>query len=222
MATPFEHLLDKALDIPAARVDARVAKLRHDFPEETVADLVERAGKRFQTEAAISGGAVGASAAFPAIGTGTATVLTVGQTTVFLSSAVLYVLTVAELHGIRVTDVERRRALVLSALLGREGAEAVQGQLGLSTLFWARQMINTMPANTVKTVNKQLAKRAAKKTATKAGALTLGRLAPFGIGAAIGYSGGKALSKQIIDGTAAALGPVKLDAPVPEAEVIDL
>ena len=58
--------------------------------------------------------------------------------------AVTYVLTVAELHGLRVVDAERRRALVLSALLGREGSEVVQGQLGLSTLFWAAQVLTQM------------------------------------------------------------------------------
>ena len=38
-------------------------------------------------------------------------------------------------------------------------------------------------------------------------ALALGRLIPFGIGAAIGWSGGRALANQVIEGAQAALGP---------------
>lgn len=215
-------MLDRAIAVPASRVDARVRRLRQDHPDATTADLVDLAGHRFRTEAGVSGGAVGASAAVPAIGTGTATALTVGQTAVFLSSAVLYVLTVADLHGIRVVDTERRRALVLSALLGREGAEAIQGQLGLSTLFWAAQMLNSMPMSTVRAVNTRLAKRATKATAARTGALALGRLVPFGIGAAVGWAGGRALAAQVVEGTHAALGPAGLTAAPTGAEVIDL
>lgn len=210
MPTPLDSALDKALSVPAAHVSKRVAQLRQERPWATTDELVELAATRFRREAGISSGAVGASAALPSIGTGTATVLTVGQTGVFLASAVKYVLTVAELHGLHVVDAERRRALVMSALLGQEGADAVQGQLGLSTLFWAAQMLTQMPMPTVRSVNKELAKRLAKRQAAKTGALALGRLLPFGIGAAIGWTGGRALANQVIEGTHAALGPARL------------
>ncbi|MBF0698254.1 hypothetical protein [Actinomyces bowdenii] len=217
--TALERAINKAIDIPAARITERVARMRRDRPGADTAELVEMAAARFRREAGLSSGAVGASAALPAVGTGTAAALTVGQTAVFVASAVTYVLTVAELHGLRVVDVERRRALVLSALLGREGAEAVQGQLGLTSLFWAAQMLAQMPLPTVRSVNSQLAKRMVKKTVAKGGALALGRLLPFGIGAAIGWTGGRALANHVIEGTQAALGPAALIDP---AEVIEV
>ena len=133
----LERALDKALDIPAARIEERIARMRHDRPGADNAELVEMAASRFRTEAGLSSGAVGASAAFPAVGAGTATALTIGQTAVFLASAVTYVLTVAELQGLRVVSPTRRRALVLSALLGEDGSEVVRGSLGLSVLYWA-------------------------------------------------------------------------------------
>ncbi|CAM2811680.1 hypothetical protein ACSL103130_03425 [Actinomyces slackii] len=206
-ATAVEQALDKAIAIPAARISERVARMRRDRPGADTAELVEMAAARFRREAGLSSGAVGASAALPSVGTGAAAVLTVGQTAVFIASAVTYVLTVAELQGLRVVDAERRRALVLSALLGREGSEAVQGQLGLSSLFWAAQMLAQLPMPTVRSVNAQLAKRVAKRAATRGGALALGRLIPFGVGAAIGWTGGRALANQVIEGTRAALGP---------------
>ncbi|MDO4244062.1 MAG: hypothetical protein Q4C85_09970 [Actinomyces sp.] len=215
----LERALDKAIAVPAGRIEERVARMRRERPGADTAELVELAASRFRTEAGMTSGAVGASAALPAVGTGTAAALTVGQTAVFMASAVTYVLTVAELQGLRVVDTERRRTLVLSALLGKEGSEAIQGSLGLTTLFWAAQSLAKMPLPTVKSINTQLAKRLAKRASVQGGALALGRLIPFGIGAAIGWSGGRALANQVIEGTHAALGPA-LDSP--EAGAIEV
>ena len=206
-STALERALDKALAIPAARIEERVARMRRDRPGADAAELVEMAGARFRRDAGLSSGAVGASAAIPAIGTGAAAALTVGQSAAFMASAVTYVLTVAEIQGVHVVDADRRRALVLSALLGKEGSEAVQGQLGLSSMFWAAQLLMQMPLPSVKSINAHLIKRVAKRSAARGGALALGRLLPFGIGAAIGWSGGRALANQVIEGAQAALGP---------------
>ena len=205
--TALERTLDKAIAIPASRIEERVARMRRDRPGADAAELVEMAGARFRRDAGLSSGAVGASAAIPAISTGAAAALTVGQSAAFIASAVTYVLTVAEIQGVHVVDTERRRALVLSALLGKEGSEAVQGQLGLSSMFWAAQLLMQMPLPSVKSINAHLIKRVAKRSAAKGGALALGRLLPFGIGAAIGWSGGRALANQVIEGAQAALGP---------------
>ena len=223
-STALERALDKAIAIPAARIEERVARMRRDRPGADAAELVEMAASRFRRDAGLSSGAVGASAALPAISTGAAAALTVGQSAAFIASAVTYVLTVAEIQGVHVVDTERRRALVLSALLGKEGSEAVQGQLGLSSMFWAAQVLMQMPLPSVKSINAHLIKRVAKRSAAKGGALALGRLIPFGIGAAIGWSGGRALANQVIEGAQAALGPqLVLDGYVDDSrvEVID-
>ena len=206
-STALERALDKAIAIPASRIEERVARMRRDRPGADTAELVEMAGSRFRRDAGLSSGAVGASAAIPAISTGAAAALTVGQSAAFIASAVTYVLTVAEIQGVHIVDTERRRALVLSALLGKEGSEAVQGQLGLSSMFWAAQLLMQMPLPSVKSINAHLIKRVAKRSAAKGGALALGRLLPFGIGAAIGWKGGRALANQVIEGAQAALGP---------------
>ena len=197
-STALERALDKAIAIPASRIEERVARMRRDRPGADAAELVEMAGARFRRDAGLSSGAVGASAAIPAISTGAAAALTVGQSAAFIASAVTYVLTVAEIQGVHVVDTERRRTLVLSALLG---------QLGLSSMFWAAQLLMQMPLPSVKSINAHLIKRVAKRSAAKGGALALGRLLPFGIGAAIGWKGGRALANQVIEGAQAALGP---------------
>ena len=185
-----ERALDAAIALPARRIQESIARMRRERPDADTAELVEMAASRFRTEAALTSGAVGASAALPAVGTGTAAALTV-----------------AELQGLRVVSPTRRRALVLSALLGEDGSEAVRGSLGLSVLYWAAQSLAQMPLTTVKSINAQLTKRMAKRTAAKGGALAVGRLVPFGIGAAIGWTGGRALANQVIEGAKAALGP---------------
>lgn len=206
-STALERALDKAIAIPAARIEERVARLRRDRPGADATELVEMAASHFRRDAGLSSGAVGASAALPAVSAGAAVALTAGQSAVFIASAVTYVLTVAEIQRVHIVDAERRRALVLSALLGKEGSEAVHKQLGLTSMFWAAQALMQMPLPTVKSINAHLIKRVAKRSAAKSGALALGRLIPFGIGAAIGWSGGRALANQVIEGAQAALGP---------------
>ena len=98
-STALERALDKAIAIPASRIEERVARMRRDRPGADAAELVEMAGARFRRDAGLSSGAVGASAAIPAISTGAAAALTVGQSAAFIASAVTYVLTVAEIQG---------------------------------------------------------------------------------------------------------------------------
>ena len=90
-ATSLERALDKAIAIPAARIEERVARMRRDRPGADSAELVEMAASRFRRDAGLSSGAVGASAALPAISTGAAAALTVGQSAAFIASAVTYV-----------------------------------------------------------------------------------------------------------------------------------
>lgn len=203
----LERALDLAIALPARQLNERVERLRRDHPDAGTEELVWWAGERLRRESALTSAAVGASAALPAVGTGSAAALTVGQTAAFLTSAVTYILTVAELRGLHLTSPERRRTLVLAALLGQQGVEAVQGALGLSALYWASQTLAQMPLSTARSVNQQLARHLARRQARRAGALSLGRLAPFGIGAAIGWVGGRSLAAQVIEGAQAALAP---------------
>ncbi|WP_067778430.1 hypothetical protein [Actinomyces vulturis] len=207
-APTLENLLDGALTLPSGYISSRVKKLKDKNPHASIDELVEIASKTFIRDAGMSGGAVGASAAIPAVGTGTATALTIGESVAFIGLATVYVLTMAELHGITVDNKDKRRALVLSSLLGEEGAEAIQSQLGLSSLYWATQALPTMKNSTVKAVNRKLVKHARRKAGSKIGILAMGRLIPFGIGAAVGFTGARALARQVVEGAHAALGPI--------------
>ena len=145
--------------------------------------------------------------------------------------AAYYVLTVAQLQGISVVDRERRRTLLLSALLGKEGQEIIEGQLGMQSLVWVGQLVNTLPISTVRTVNAKLATRAAKYAGRKVLGVAAGRLAPLGIGAAVGWWGGRSLARQVIESTQVAMqdhtadlvsSPKVVDLDLDESKVIDL
>ena len=65
------------------------------------------------------GAAVGGAAAAPGVGTGISLALSAGEALSSLELSTLYVLSVAEVHGVPLDEIERRRTLVLGILLGR-------------------------------------------------------------------------------------------------------
>ena len=199
------HLVDRAVQNPKA--DEQVEALRRDNPRATPAELIAKLDKRYLRRVALLGGAVGAVAAVPAVGTGTALLLTSSQVAAFLSSSAGYVMAVASVHGVRVDDVERRRTLLLASLLGEEGAHAVSGQVGLGTLYWGKAALTKLPIGTIKAVNRMLTHRLLRTGATHGWALLLGRLAPFGIGAIIGYRITRTMGTNVIEGAREAFGP---------------
>lgn len=205
---PFvDAALDKAVTIPSATIHAHVEKVRRRNPGADPQQLVRLLEKEYLNVVAATGGAVGAAAAFPAVGTGTATALTVGDVATFFGASAAFALAVASVHGIDVQDVERRKALLLATLLGESGAKAVEDTAGITTTRVARALLTRMPLGTVRQVNAQLTKRMLRRQAAKQGSLALGRLAPFGIGLVIGVAGGRALGKTVVDGARTAFGP---------------
>ncbi len=74
-----------------------------------------------------TGGAlVGASAAIPAVGTGTSLALSGVETAGFLEASALFAQSVAEIHGIALDDPERARTLVMALMLGNAGQDLIQ------------------------------------------------------------------------------------------------
>src|SRR5215813_12379810 len=86
--------------------------------------------KHYLAAVMASGAAVGSAAAFPGIGTIAALSAVAGETVVFLETTALFVLAVAEVHGIPAGHREHRRALVLSVLVGEESRGAVRELVG--------------------------------------------------------------------------------------------
>ncbi len=202
-----DTMLDKAVAVPSATIHAHVDRLRTRNPEATPAQLIGILEKQYLMAVAASGGAVGAAAAAPAVGTGTATALTATDVAAFFAASAAFALAVADVHGVAVDDVARRRTLLLATVLGEQGAKTVGEQTGLGNAAWAKGLLLNMPTTTIRRVNGALTRRLVRRQAAKHGALAFGRLLPFGIGAAIGLTGGRALGKTVVDGARTAFGP---------------
>ena len=116
-AKVLSHVIERGARVQGPAVKAYVARLREHTPGATPAEIVAKLEKHYMAAVMASGAAVGSAAAFPGIGTLMAMSAVAGETVVFLEATAVYVLAVAEVHGIPVEHRERRRALVLAVLV---------------------------------------------------------------------------------------------------------
>ncbi len=205
----LDSALDRSVTIPSTTIHAHVAQLRRRNPQASPAEVIRLLEREYQLVIQGTGGAVGAAAAAPAIGTGVALALTAGDVATFFGASAAFSLAVASVHGIDVQDVERRRALLLATILGEAGAVTVAetGALsGLRSVNTARALLTRMPTGTLKRVNGRLARQLIRRQAARQSGLALGRLVTFGIGAVIGITGARALGRTVVDGARSAFG----------------
>lgn len=207
MPNLVEAALDKAVAIPSATIHAHVDQLRRRNPSANPEQLVKLLEREYLLVVQGTGGAVGAAAALPAVGTTTALVLTSSDVATFFAASAAFSLAVASVHGIQVDDTQRRRALLLATILGADGARAVGDAANISTLHVGRVLLTRMPMTTVKKVNNTLTRRMVRNQAARQTGLAFGRLLPFGVGAAVGVAGGRALGRTVVAGARAAFGP---------------
>lgn len=203
----LDAALEQAVAIPSAAVHSHVDRIRRRNPGATPAQVITILEKRYMLAVGSSGGAVGAIAAVPAVGTGTALALTAGEVATFFASSAAFALAVADVHGVAVEDTARRRALLMATVLGDQGARTIGAQTGLGPQAWARGLLINMPTSTIRRVNAALTRRMLRRQATRQGTLALGRIIPFGIGAVIGVTGARALGRTVVTAAQRAFGP---------------
>src|SRR5665647_774384 len=106
-ATGFRFLdaaIDKAVAIPSSVIRQHVGRLRERNPHASPAQIIALLERQFLLAVGASGGAVGAAAAAPAVGTGVAVALTTSEVAAFFAASAAFSLAVAEVHGIAVED----------------------------------------------------------------------------------------------------------------------
>src|SRR5689334_19937206 len=129
-ARALSHILETGSRVQAPAVQAYVQRLRRTNPDASPAEIVTKLENRYLAAVTASGAAVGSAAAFPGIGTLAAMSAVAGETVVFLEATAVFVLSVAEAHGIPAEQRERRQALVLAVLVGEASNGAVAELLG--------------------------------------------------------------------------------------------
>lgn len=224
----IDALLDKAVQIPSATIREHVNRLQARNPEASPERIIKLLENEYLRVVQTTGGAVGAAAAFPAVGTGVAAALTSSNIATFFAASAAFTLAVADVHGIEVDDAARRRALLLATLLGDQSAVNTQlaaqgstavgpasGTPGINSAYWGRAILTTMPTSTITQVNKALTGRFLRGFLARQGSLAAGRLIPFGIGAGVGFVGARVLGRRVIGQSRIAFGPPPFEFGVP-------
>jgi hypothetical protein len=207
-AKVLSSIIERGARVQAPAVKAYVDRLRAHAPNATPAEIVTRLEKQYLAAVMASGAAVGSAAAFPGIGTLAAMSAVAGETVVFLEATSVFVLAVAEVHGIPADHKERRRALVLSVLVGEESKHAVADLVGpgRTSGSWISDGAATLPLPAVSQLNSRLLKYFVKRYTLRRGAIAFGKLLPVGVGAVVGGVGNRLMGKRIVTNARKAFG----------------
>lgn len=205
--------LDRVLQVQRPVVIAHLRSIRLRHPEATTAEIVRMLERRYLATVTTGGAAVGATAVVPGIGTGVTLALSGVETVGFLDATALFAQSLAELHGIRVDNPDRARALVLTLMLGKEGVDLV-AQLGRQLAgkgvsrdrYWGELITKSLPRAAVGPLVDRLKTTFVHQFAAKGGASIIGKALPFGIGAAVGGTGNHLLARRVVIGSRRAFG----------------
>mgnify|MGYP006913799696 CR=1 FL=1 len=217
----FIGAVDKAVQLQTSTIRTYVDWLRRQNPDATPAEIQKLMDKHLKNTVTGTGAGVGAAAAVPGIGLFSGAAAVAGESVLFLDLAAFYAVASAYLRGEDISDPERRRALVLSLLMGTKGLAIVDAMLGddagkipgKSTLakFSGPTLANT------NSVLERIAMRSMRKTLRRA---WLGKLMPLGIGAIAGTTANRKLADGVIDNVQSGLSamPAAFASPLPEKD----
>ncbi|KUI30721.1 hypothetical protein [Mycobacterium sp. GA-2829] len=207
-AKVLSQIIERSSRVQAPAVKAYVDRVRAGDRDASPAEVIAKLEKHYMAAVLASGAAVGSTAALPGIGTIAAMSAVAGETVVFMEATSLFVLAVAEVHGIPAQERERRRALVLSVLVGEDSNRAIADLLGRGRTggAWISEGAATLPLPAVSQLNSRLLKYFVKRYTLKRGALAFGKVLPVGIGAVVGGIGNRMMGKRIIENARAAFG----------------
>ncbi|MGE2732377.1 hypothetical protein ACQI4F_23170 [Mycolicibacterium vaccae] len=207
-AKVLSRIIERGARVQVPAVKAYVDRLRADQPAAAPADIIAVLDKRYLAAVMASGAAVGSAAAFPGVGTLIAMSSVAGETVVFLEATTLYVLAVAEVHGIPIEERERRRALVLAVLVGDDSKRAVADLLGRRRVSggWLSDGAAALPLPALSQMNSRLLRYFVKRYTLRRGAIAFGKLMPVGVGAVIGGVGNRLMGKKIVANAHSAFG----------------
>lgn len=200
--------VDAAVSVSAAEVERFISAARRARTDMGDDDLIRALERSFTGLVATSGAAAGGVAALPAVGTAAGAAVGVVDAGAFTTAAMVYVLAVASVHGIDVEDLERRKALLLAVLIGPGGPRAVERVAGRTGAYWGRQVTEAVPLQVIRRINKVLGHNFVTRYGTKQGIVVIGKMAPFGLGAAIGATGNTVMARMTIKTARAAFGPL--------------
>lgn len=195
--------LEKALEVQQPLAQQNVERLRRVHPHDLPYDTSKRLTQYYLGAVTVSGGAAGAAGAVPGAGVPAA----LADVLAYTEASVLYTLCLAELHGLHPEDIERRKLLVLTVLLGDSAVGALDQTVKRTGPYWARRIVESIPMTAINKANKVLGPRFITKYGTKQGVLVLSKQVPLGIGAVLGGGGNHLFARFTVKSAGRIFGP---------------
>lgn len=217
----FIAAVDKAVQLQTSTIRTYVNWLRRQHPDASPAQIQQIMDTHLKNTVTGTGAGVGATAAVPGIGLVTGTAAVAGESVVFLDLAAFYAVASAYLRGEDISDPERRRALVLSLLMGAKGLAIVDAMLGDDAgTIPGKSTLAKFSGPTLSETNnvlQRVAMRSLKKSPRRA---WLGKLLPLGLGAIAGTAANRKLADGVISNVQSGLGaaPAAFATPLPERD----
>ncbi|MGY4844591.1 hypothetical protein ACW9PK_07510 [Kocuria sp. MNB10] len=204
--------LDHVLRIQQPWVVKALKRERAQHPKETPAQIAKRAEKLYLRSVTVGGGAVGATAAVPGIGTIASLGLSSAAVAGYLEATALYAQAMAELHGVEPKDEQQNRTMIMALMLGEDGS-ALMGQLLSSssaskslTSKWGLMLGKSPDSSQRFDVGRSIRNMFVKRFLARQSGAVLGRALPFGLGAVVGGGANLAMARQVIKASREAFG----------------
>ncbi|WCZ38619.1 hypothetical protein [Corynebacterium jeddahense] len=221
----FINAVDKAVHLQTSSIRAYVDWLRRQNPDASPAEIQKTMDKHLKNTVSGTGAGVGATAAVPGIGLVTGAAAVAGESVLFLDLAAFYAVASAYLRGVDIDDPERRRAIVLTLLMGSKGIAIVDAILGDdATTIPGKSTLAKFSGPTLTQTNNVLERMAMRSLNKQMRRAWLGKLMPLGIGAIAGTTANRKLADGVIENEHDALGavPAGFATPLPEKEEQDI
>jgi hypothetical protein len=209
------NLLLRAVDIQRPLVLSYIRRLQRRSPHASATQLAARMERDYLAAVTGGGALVGATAVVPGVGTIASLGLSAAATVAFLEATALYATSLAELHGIRMTDPDKASTMVMAVMLGEEGTAllgSLSGQaLGKgkgATQAWGNVLARKMPASGFGSIREHVQKVFLRSLLKRQGTALLGRALPFGIGAVVGGAGNLMMGRAVVANAKEAFGPL--------------
>ncbi|WP_423183144.1 hypothetical protein [Arthrobacter sp. NyZ413] len=209
------NVLLRAVEVQRPLVLANLRRLQRKHPRATAGQLAAKLERDYLAAVTGGGAAVGATAVVPGIGTAASLGLSAVATIGFLEATALYAASLAELHGIHLTDPERARTLVMAIMLGEEGT-ALLGSLSGQTLgkgkgvtqAWGKTLTKKIPGGGFGVIRDAIQRAFLKRLVKRQGSALIGRALPFGVGAVVGGAGNLVMGRAVAASAKEAFGPM--------------
>lgn len=207
------NMLLKAVQIQRPLVVGYIRRLQKKHPRATAAQLADIAERDYLRAVAGGGALVGATAVVPGVGTVASLGLSAAATVGFLEATALYATSLAELHGIRLTNPEKAGTMVMAIMLGEEGTAllgTLSGQAAGNSAgnAWGSVLSKSMVVPGFGSVRKRIQSAFLKNLLKRQGTALFGRALPFGIGAVVGGAGNLMMGRAVARNAREAFGPM--------------